>query len=303
MSRETALQQERACASFDCADSTSATSTSRQRQRKSIFQRCVLILLVPSLLLGPAHAAPTAVVEPAANSMHALATTIGLSVGNPILPATAEKFQSETDFADAGPAPLSFGRYYRSTWGADTSRPAGVLGAAWTHTHGASLRATPAVNPVGVTITSAEGYVRTFTLPAGASAWSATNSADSLTWTPVAWIYRRADDDSTSHFDATGKLLSRTARNGWTTRYAYDAAARISTITGPYPCWRSRPAALGIRAGTIPSETCSTRTCPVRAVGQAGHPSILRNPAPLAVRDCKLGAMTAGLTSSKMKRI
>ncbi len=235
MSRETARQQERACASFDCAPSRSATSTSSQQQRKSIFQRCVLILLVQSLLLGPVHAAPPAVVEPAATSTHALATTIGLSVGNPILPATAEKFQSETDFTDAGPAPLSFGRFYRSTWGADTSRPAGVLGTAWTHTYSASLRASPALNPVAVTLTSAEGYVRTFAQPAGASSWSATNSADSLTWTPAAWIYRRADDDSTSHFDTTtGKLLSRTARNGWTTRYTYDAVARLSTITNAF---------------------------------------------------------------------
>ncbi|WP_068673368.1 MULTISPECIES: DUF6531 domain-containing protein [unclassified Variovorax] len=167
--------------------------------------------------------------------MHRIAAVVGQSVGNPILPATAEKFQSETDFTEAGPAPLSFGRFYRSTWGADTSRPAGILGAGWTHTYSASLRASPALNPVTVTITSAEGYLRTFALPADASSWSSTNSADSLTWTPAAWIYRRAEDDSISQFDATtGRLLSRTERNGRITRYTYNAAGQLITVTNPF---------------------------------------------------------------------
>ncbi|MEJ1167397.1 hypothetical protein V9K97_27165, partial [Variovorax sp. CCNWLW186] len=39
----------------------------------------------------------------------------GAMAGNPILPVTAEKFRSETDFTDSSPAPLSFVRTYRST--------------------------------------------------------------------------------------------------------------------------------------------------------------------------------------------
>jgi hypothetical protein len=141
-----------------------------------------LLLLVQSLLVGAVHAGPIAVVEPAIASTHS--TAVGLSAGNPILPATGEKFQSETDFTDSGAAPLSFGRFYRSIWGGDASRVAGVLGPGWVHSHSASLRASPSTNPTAVTITSAEGYARTFTLPAGASSWSAIDSADSLTWTP-----------------------------------------------------------------------------------------------------------------------
>jgi YD repeat-containing protein len=234
MSQGMALQQERACAAFDCADfSSSLASTGKQPRWRSFFQRCVLLLLVQSLLLGAAQAVPVAVVEPTTIPLHRTAA-IGLSVGNPILPATAEKFQSESDFNDPGAAPLSFGRFYRSTWGADATRPAGTLGAAWTHTHSASLHATPGTHPTAVSITSAEGYVRTFAQPAGASFWSATNSADSLTWTPTAWIYRRADDDSTSQFDAAGKLLTHTARNGRITRYTYDAAGQLITVTNAF---------------------------------------------------------------------
>ncbi|GAA4333379.1 hypothetical protein GCM10023165_08480 [Variovorax defluvii] len=155
MSQGTALQQERACAVFDCA--ASSTHKATRRHWKPFFRRCVLLPLVQSLLLGPAHAAPTAVVEPAPSSSHSATAVVGLAVGNPILPATAEKFQSETDFTDAGSAPLSFGRFYRSTWGADATRPAGALSFGWTHTHSASLRTTSATTFTAVTLTSAEG--------------------------------------------------------------------------------------------------------------------------------------------------
>ena len=117
MSRESALQQECVSAAFNGADvSRSLASTGRQRERSSFFQRCVLVLLVQSLLVGAVHAAPIAVAEPAIASTHS-AAVVGLSAGNPILPATGEKFQSETDFSDSGAAPLSFGRFYRSIWG------------------------------------------------------------------------------------------------------------------------------------------------------------------------------------------
>src|SRR6476661_2694917 len=178
------------------------------------------------------HAVPVPF-EPAIASTHSTAI-VGLSAGNPILPATGEKFQSETDFTDSGAAPLSFGRFYRSIWGADASRVAGTLGPAWVHSHSASLHAVPSTNPTAVTITSAEGYARTFTLPAGASSWSAVDSADSLTRTPDGWTYRRAVDDSTSRFDVSGMLLSHTARNGWTTRYTYNAAGQLATITNAF---------------------------------------------------------------------
>lgn len=42
----------------------------------------------------------------------------GATVGQPILPATGEKYRSEIDYADDGPAPLTFARTYRSSWGA-----------------------------------------------------------------------------------------------------------------------------------------------------------------------------------------
>ncbi len=64
----------------------------------------------------------------------------GLFSGNPILPATAEKYRSETDWADSGPAALGLVRFYRSNWGS-SGRPGAPtgLGQAWSHNHAIQL--------------------------------------------------------------------------------------------------------------------------------------------------------------------
>ncbi|NDZ12030.1 RHS repeat-associated core domain-containing protein [Variovorax sp. WS11] len=155
----------------------------------------------------------------------------GYGAGQPILPSTGEKYRDELDYAGSGPDALSFARTYRSTWASDPSHATTGLGQVWTHNHGSVLKATPSTTPNAVTITSAEGYVRTFVLPAGSSNWSATNSADTLLQiTGGGWSYRRADDNSTLTFDASGKLLSASARNGWTHTYAYNALGQLATI-------------------------------------------------------------------------
>ncbi|MBU1359181.1 MAG: hypothetical protein KJ901_10585, partial [Gammaproteobacteria bacterium] len=67
------------------------------------------------------------------------ACTSGASVGNPILPPTAEKYQPETDYIDAAPGGLNFSRTYRSNRGLDTTRASGPLGKTWTHNHSFAL--------------------------------------------------------------------------------------------------------------------------------------------------------------------
>jgi len=153
----------------------------------------------------------------------------GEAAGNPILPATAEKFRAEIDYEDFGPAALNFGRTYRSTWGADTSRAAGPMGKAWAHNHGATLRSTG----TSVTLTSAEGYVRSFARSSISAPWTAIDSADTLSQAGTTWVYGRTEDDSTLRFDAAGKLLSITARNGWTTSYVYEGS-RLARISNPF---------------------------------------------------------------------
>ncbi len=105
----------------------------------------------------------------------------GASTPYPILPATGEKYRSESDFVDSGPAPLSFIRTYRSKWSNDASRIAAAMGQVWSHNHNYTLSATPIGAPRDVTLTLPEGYVRLFGKAASASIWTASNSIDTLT--------------------------------------------------------------------------------------------------------------------------
>ena len=166
----------------------------------------------------------------------------GLMVGNPILPATAEKYQHEVDYADAGPGGLSFARTYRSNRGLDTARASvrsARPGPTTTAPRSPSPRPPrpPRRRHPPPPITDPEGYTRVFTQANASSPWVAVQSPDTLTFTagqPAPWTYRRAEDDSTSRFDTAGKLLSTTQRNGWTTTYTYNAAGQLSSITGPF---------------------------------------------------------------------
>lgn len=159
----------------------------------------------------------------------------GLSTATPILPATAEKFRSETDWSDSGPGALSFTRTYRSNWAADPTRASNPLGQVWSHNFSTKLVATPSAAPSGVAITTGEGYVRTFGKAAGATTWTAGNSMDTLAQLPSGtWSYRRADDDTTLSFDGSGRLRVALDRNGWVTTYNYDGAGQLSTVTNGF---------------------------------------------------------------------
>lgn len=159
----------------------------------------------------------------------------GMIFGAPILPGTAEKFRSDLDFVDGGPAPLSLLRTYRSRWGADAARAAGPLSRAWAHNHSSALKFTPASNPTAVAINNADGTLRAFTRPNSASAWTTTNSTDTLTSNvDGSWSYRRAEDDATLVFSADGKLQTQTQRNGWVTAYTYNGVGQLATITNPF---------------------------------------------------------------------
>jgi len=158
----------------------------------------------------------------------------GVATPNPIFLTSAEKYRSEPDWTDSGPAALSVVRTYRSNWGSDTSRPDVGLGQVWTHNHATTLKATPSSSPTAVAITSPEGYLRTFVKAVGSSTWTATNGADVLTEAGGAWLYRRADDDAVLAFTADGKLQTRTERGGFTYTYAYDGSGRLASVSNGF---------------------------------------------------------------------
>ncbi|MDQ0568350.1 RHS repeat-associated protein [Variovorax paradoxus] len=159
----------------------------------------------------------------------------GVLNGAPILPATAEKYRTETDWSDAGPDALSFTRTYRSSWASDLTRASNPLGQVWWHNFSAKLVAVPSTAPSVVAITTGEGYVRTFGKSVGATFWSASNGADTLAQlSSGSWTYHRVDDDATLSFDASGKLQTEVDRNGWVTAYTYNGAGQLASVTNGF---------------------------------------------------------------------
>lgn len=154
--------------------------------------------------------------------------------GNPISLASAEKYRRELDWSDAGPAPLSLVRTYRSNWGRDSWRLDVGLGQVWNHNHAISLKATPSTSPTTVEITSPEGYLRTFVKALDVSVWTATNGADTLTQLGGAWVYGRVDDDAVLVFTSDGKLQTRTERGGFSYTYSYDGSGRLATVSNGF---------------------------------------------------------------------
>ena len=159
----------------------------------------------------------------------------GLYKGQPIVPATGEKFSFQADWTDTGPAPLSFSRTYRSGWTSDPGRPQAGLGLVWSHNHYARLDATPASNPTEISILNLDGTVRKFTKAVSTGLWTPINSSDTLNQIAGgAWAYSHTEDDTTFNFGADGRVLSRLQRNGWVTTYTYNASGQTASITNPF---------------------------------------------------------------------
>ena len=161
--------------------------------------------------------------------------TAGSTVGHPIAPATGEKVRTESDWADNGPAPLSFTRFYRSGWANSAVSPSAGMGNVWSHSYFTRLQATPSGAPISIIITLPEGYARTFAPAAVTGTWAANDSADTLSSTSAgAWIWHRSEDDSTYTFDASGRLQTRHARNGWADAYAYNGVGQLASVTNAF---------------------------------------------------------------------
>lgn len=65
--------------------------------------------------------------------------------------------------------------------------------------------------------------------------WSANNSADTLVQlSSGGWTYSRADDNTTFSFDESGKLQTKTDRNGWVTSYTYNIAGQLVSVTNNF---------------------------------------------------------------------
>lgn len=161
--------------------------------------------------------------------------TCDAQLGNPIVPATGEKIQAETDFTAAGADPLVFERTYRSRWSTSVrhaARPA--LGPQWIHNHEASLFIVPGTSPQVAHVTLPNGDISSFSRSAATGAWVPANGRDNLTDTEDGRQFRRAGEDSLRLFDGDGRLLLHTRRNGWQLRYAYGPEGLLASVTNAF---------------------------------------------------------------------
>lgn len=162
----------------------------------------------------------------------------GLSVANPILPATGEKVLTHVDYTGAGSNALSLKRTYRSGRALGTSPgPAKAgLGLAWSHNYSTYLWKDGVSGTANsrVMVLFGDGSARNFGWDVATSTWLPTNSSDALISNTTGLQYLKRDDDTTWQFDAADKLQTVTQRNGWVTSYSYSTTVTPgSTASSP----------------------------------------------------------------------
>lgn len=180
----------------------------------------------------------------------------GMCTAKPILPATGEKLYTHSDFSDSNPHGLSLERTFRSRW--SVSGAAGFsanpgLGTSWSHNHSTSLSIQSNAGSGGnafVVVTAlrlqeGNGSVRVFVPVSGTNQFKDSTGPSTITAgaagtnsLPSGYTLNLSDDDSTWLFDAAGKLLTKTERNGWTTTYSYisagNGAGQLASVTNAF---------------------------------------------------------------------
>jgi YD repeat-containing protein len=148
--------------------------------------------------------------------------------GNPIAPATGNKFQKEPDYSGTGPHALKFVRYYNSS---GDNGGSGGFGAGWTHTYNRYLLRD------GTNIIAVREDGRTLRFTLSGSAYLADGVAkerlERVTAPALGWKLTTAQDEVEA-YDDPGKLLSIANRAGLVQALTYGANGTIATVTDPY---------------------------------------------------------------------
>jgi YD repeat-containing protein len=163
---------------------------------------------------------------------------------NPVLPGSGVKLLHSTDYTGAGAHPLQFSRVYRSRWARAEfiATMGGVANAAgragWLHSYERQVAEVPFAPTAMRRVVRPDGSVNTFTATPDAQGvvqWKAEPGVrDSLLPTPTGWQYKVFADDAVERYDATGRLLSITERNGWLTTLSYsDATTPVDVAPKP----------------------------------------------------------------------
>jgi YD repeat-containing protein len=176
--------------------------------------------------------------------------TPGLTIANPIVPATGSKIREETDWADSGQHPLSVVRFYASN-----DHDVWAFGFNWTHELSIklllssqpifTLSGAVQIDPLGIAPfgeqVSSTANVAVFRAGNGSKVsfqyvngtWTADWGTNLLTQSPGGYLYQTSDGKRYA-FDFTGKLLTLTEPNGWTMTHSYDLGGHLSQVTNHF---------------------------------------------------------------------
>ncbi len=140
--------------------------------------------------------------------------------GNPCNVSTGNKYQSETDFSNAG---LSFTRSYNSQNLANLG-----LGAGWRHNFQRKL----SIDGNGLTHISGNGRGEPWTKIAGV--WQGEPDSDiAIVETSSGFELTKAND-VVETYNSFGQLLTITDTNGQVTSYTYNANNQLETVSNQY---------------------------------------------------------------------
>jgi YD repeat-containing protein len=154
------------------------------------------------------------------------------TVGNPIDPITGVKRQAEVDYVGTGPQPLRFERVYNS-------RIFVIDGYQWRHNYSAHIDL-----DAGGTVPVAFAHRpsgQTFTFASSGGQWQADTDIDDRlvqlfdpSGAPTGWQYRAAATDTVETYDAQGRLVAITNRQGLTQTLEYSTTATPPSVA-PQP--------------------------------------------------------------------
>lgn len=180
--------------------------------------------------------------RPCSAKEHRLATP-DLCTGNPVHPQTGNKFQAESDYRGAGAHGLAFMRYYNS----DAAAAPGSLGQHWRHGYERAIATALNGGVRSALITRPDGKTRHF-YTSGEGEWQKEPDVTARLAEQVdgsgattGWTYT-GRDDTVETYDAAGRLVSITHRDGLSQTLAYDIPAiegdddpdTLDRVTGPF---------------------------------------------------------------------
>lgn len=156
-------------------------------------------------------------------------------IGNPIDPATGNKYQTEQDYRSAD-GTLEFTRHYNSQLQAPsvTSPFVSALGSKWRSTYDRAIRSTGSAavvytyRPDGKTFTFLQAETQ---FVPDADVTDRLEKLFDASNVFAGWRYRVGSTDEVEIYDTSGRLLTITTRAGVTVTLGYDASGKLASVT------------------------------------------------------------------------